>query len=86
LFFEPYMRIGILAGSPYGTCENDAFSQVSLKPPARFSHCANGTPARTTELQKKIEYLANEKDLDHEKIINPPFMFLVQINSHKHGA
>jgi hypothetical protein len=48
-FSRPYMRAIILAGSPYEACENDAFSQVSLKPPARFSHCANGAPVRTAK-------------------------------------
>jgi hypothetical protein len=61
------MRIRILAGSPYGTCENDAFSQVNLESPVRCSHCVNKAPASNAKLDFFFKYLANEKDLDHEQ-------------------
>jgi hypothetical protein len=62
------MRAAILAGGPYGACENEAFLQVSLRPLARFSHCAHRAPARTTKPKKKFKFLANEKYPKHEKI------------------
>ena len=65
-FSRPYMCIVILVGNPYRACENDVFSQVSLKPPTRFSHFANGAPARTANSNFFFKYLANEKNPDHE--------------------
>jgi hypothetical protein len=61
------MRAAILAGRPYGACENDAFSQVSLKPPARFSHCAQWGTCENRKAQFFFKFLANEKDPKHEK-------------------
>jgi hypothetical protein len=61
------MRVSILAGRLYGAYENDAFSQVRLKPPVRFSHCAHRALARTTKPKKFFKFLPNEKDPMHEK-------------------
>jgi hypothetical protein len=61
------MRAAILADRPYGAYENEAFSQVSLRPPARFSHCAHRAPVGTTKPNLFFKFLANEKYPKHEK-------------------
>jgi hypothetical protein len=73
------MHVGILTGNPYEACENDAFSQVRLKPLVRFSHCANGAPARTTMPNLFLNFYPMKKIQIMKKVINPPLMFLVQI-------
>jgi hypothetical protein len=80
------MRAAILAGRLYGACENDAFSQVSLKPPARFSHCAHRAPARTAKPKKNLNFYPMKKIQSMKKVINPLIVFLMQIIGHQHGA
>jgi hypothetical protein len=66
-FFKPYMHVGILAGRLYAACENDTFSQVSLKPPMRFLHYAHRAPARIAKPKKFFKVLASERYPKHEK-------------------
>jgi hypothetical protein len=61
------MRVAILAGMPYGACENEVFSQVNLRPPTRFSHCAHRAPMETAKPKNNFKFLANEKYPKHEK-------------------
>jgi hypothetical protein len=51
-FFKPYALGSILAGGPYGACENDPFSQVGHGPPARSSHCAKQVTCEQRKIQK----------------------------------
>jgi hypothetical protein len=80
------MRAAILAGGPYEACEKEAFSQVSLRPPTRFSHCAHGAPARTAKPNFFLNFKPMKNFQSMKKVINPLIVFLVQIIDHHYGT
>jgi hypothetical protein len=77
------MCVAILAGRLYGACENEAFSQVSLKPPTRFSHCAHRAPMRTTKPNFFLNFYPMKKIQSMKKFVNPLIVFLMQIIGHQ---
>jgi hypothetical protein len=80
------MCVAILAGRLYRACKNEAFSQVSLRPPAMFSHCVHRAPVRTAKPNFFLNFYPMKKIQSMKKVINPLIVFLMQIIGHQHGA